>query len=139
MSVTEEPFKAFAEDLALSRKMDVEVVELLKRVSALEGALADGNVAAEAAQLPPAAPATAQTAWGELAIRIVRVFLFTGIATFVALITGLGSFPDMATAKSVAWSAVVAAMSAVAKVVQAAFTAGEAPFYGHGIGKKPGQ
>ena len=99
MSVVEDSIRTIADDLALSRKLDLEVLDLVKRVDALETKAA------------ASAPIRAQNAWGDLAIRVVRVFLFTGISTFITLITGLGAFPDMATAKSIAWSAVVAGMA----------------------------
>ncbi len=79
-------------------------------------------------------PRKAQSAWHELTLRIVRVFSFAFIASFIPLVSGLGAFPNMTTAKAAAWAALVAAMAAVLKVVQGAVTADEEPFLGKGFG-----
>jgi hypothetical protein len=72
--------------------------------------------------------------------RVGWVFTFSFIATFVPLVSGLGSFPDLSTVKAATWSAAVAAMAAVLKIVQASFDRGQAPFLDKGIfGKAPDQ
>jgi len=78
-------------------------------------------------------PTKAKAAWHDLTLRIVRVFSFAFIASFIPLVSGLGAFPNMSTVRAAAWAAVVAGMAAVLKVMQASVTKDEEPFLDKGI------
>jgi hypothetical protein len=96
-----------------------------------------GKLETQTDELVKRVPARTKSAYHDLAIRVVQVFSFTFIASFIPLVSGLGAFPDMVTAKAAAWSAAVAAMAAVLKIVQGSLTTSEAPFPGKGVAGTP--
>jgi len=109
-----------------------EVAKTIHRLESKIGQLEKG-LARQERRLPPAI----KLAYRELTLRIVQVFAFAWLASFIALAIGLGGFPDLTVGRAAAWAALVAGMAALFKVVQAAATADEAPFLGRGIGKSP--
>lgn len=106
-----------------------DVTRSIRRLESKIGQLEKG-LARQEKRLPPAV----KLAYRELTLRIVQVFAFAWIASFIALALGLGGFPYLTIGRAAAWAALVAGMAAVLKVVQAAVTAEEAPFLGKGVG-----
>jgi anti-sigma factor RsiW len=84
-------------------------------------------------RVPPKEEVTKREKWNDLLQRVVRVFSFTFIATFIPLVSGLGALPDFATAKAAGWAAILAGMAAVLKLVQASVTRDEEPFLDKGL------
>lgn len=84
-------------------------------------------------------PSKTKAAWTNLMYSIFRVFTFAFIAAFVPLVSGIGSgVNNMDAAKAAAWSAAIAGLAAVLKLVQASVTKDEEPFIDMGLleGKK---
>lgn len=107
-----------------------EINRSLSRLESKIGQLESG-LARQEKRLPP----PVKLAYRELTLRMVQVFAFSWLASFIALAIGLGGFPNMTMGRAAAWAALVAGMAAVLKVAQASVTADEAPFPGKGIGR----
>ena len=65
--------------------------------------------------------------------RLLRVFAVAFAGVFVTFVVGILSAPDLTTAKSLAYAAIAASLSAAAHAVMQTLTQGQAPFPGAGV------